>query len=57
MRHRDADALIDYRISHESTYDVKSSMSLKKKKRYASKSKRNKNHDEIMTQMKNICDD
>ena len=26
-RHRDADALVNYRISHESTYDIKSSIS------------------------------
>ena len=27
MKHQDADVLVNYRISHESTYDVKSSMS------------------------------
>ena len=30
-RYRDVDALINYRISHELIYDVKSSISLKKK--------------------------
>ena len=30
MRYRDANAFVDYRISHESIYDVKSSMSKKK---------------------------
>ena len=33
MKHRDVNALVDYKISHESVYDIKSSMSKKKKKK------------------------